>query len=90
LELLKLRFKEEELRDCEVMLADIIESKRINTNLHSLHPNVSLKHTLFYMTTAFNINAMILTRRYLFSALHSTESDPCERDDHISTLLAAN
>lgn len=51
LELLKLRFKEEELRDCEVMLADIIESKRINTNLHSLHPNIP-------------VNAMITSRHY--------------------------
>ncbi len=35
LELLKLRFGEAPLHQCEVMLKDISDSKRINTNLHS-------------------------------------------------------
>ncbi|KAL9188455.1 hypothetical protein ACHAXT_006833 [Thalassiosira profunda] len=35
LELLKLRFGEEAMRQCEVMIKDIDDSKRIQTNIHS-------------------------------------------------------
>ncbi|KAF9969232.1 Anaphase-promoting complex subunit 2 [Actinomortierella ambigua] len=37
LELLKLRFGDTDLHHCEVMVADMAESKRINANIHS-HP----------------------------------------------------
>ncbi len=35
LELLKLRFGESHLQFCEVMLKDVADSRRINTNIHS-------------------------------------------------------
>ena len=35
LELLKLRFGESQLHFCEVMLKDVADSKRINTNIHN-------------------------------------------------------
>ncbi|GJJ73425.1 anaphase-promoting complex subunit 2 [Entomortierella parvispora] len=38
LELLKLRFKENELHHCEVMLADIAASKRVNGNIAEARP----------------------------------------------------
>ncbi|KAF9349399.1 Anaphase-promoting complex subunit 2 [Mortierella sp. NVP85] len=46
LELLKLRFKEEELHNCEVMLADMTESKRVNANVYSLHPDIPVSATI--------------------------------------------
>ncbi|KAG0324196.1 Anaphase-promoting complex subunit 2 [Dissophora globulifera] len=42
LELLKLRFGDTDLQHCEVMLADVAESKRVNANIQSLHPNVMM------------------------------------------------
>ncbi|KAF9438826.1 Anaphase-promoting complex subunit 2 [Entomortierella beljakovae] len=46
LELMKLRFGETDLQQCEVMLADIAESKRINTNIQSLDPNLNVSATI--------------------------------------------
>lgn len=38
LEFLKIRFGENELHNCEVMLKDVADSKRINTNLQTVTP----------------------------------------------------
>ncbi|KAG0299802.1 Anaphase-promoting complex subunit 2 [Dissophora globulifera] len=46
LELLKLRFGDTDLQHCEVMLADVAESKRVNANIQSLHPNISVTATI--------------------------------------------
>ncbi|KAF9106308.1 Anaphase-promoting complex subunit 2 [Mortierella sp. GBA35] len=46
LELLKLRFGDTDLHHCEVMLADIAESKRVNANIQSLHPNMAVSTTI--------------------------------------------
>ncbi|KAF9581753.1 Anaphase-promoting complex subunit 2 [Lunasporangiospora selenospora] len=46
LELLKLRFGETDLHHCDVMLADIAESKRTNTNIQSMHPELSVDSTI--------------------------------------------
>ncbi|KAF9188469.1 Anaphase-promoting complex subunit 2 [Haplosporangium sp. Z 767] len=46
LELLKLRFGETDLHHCEVMLADVVESKRVNANIHSLHPDMPVSATV--------------------------------------------
>ncbi|KAG0263544.1 Anaphase-promoting complex subunit 2 [Mortierella polycephala] len=46
LELLKLRFGDTDLHDCEVMLADVAESKRVNANIHSLHPDMTVSATV--------------------------------------------
>ncbi|KAG0205884.1 Anaphase-promoting complex subunit 2 [Mortierella sp. GBA30] len=46
LELLKLRFGEADLHHCEVMLADIAESKRVNANIQSLQPDTKVSATI--------------------------------------------
>ncbi|KAF8937483.1 Anaphase-promoting complex subunit 2 [Dissophora ornata] len=46
LELLKLRFGETDLQHCEVMLADVAESKRVNANIQSLHPDMAVSATI--------------------------------------------
>ncbi|KAF9903822.1 Anaphase-promoting complex subunit 2 [Linnemannia zychae] len=46
LELLKLRFGDTDLHHCEVMLADIAESKRVNANIQSLHPQIAVSTTI--------------------------------------------
>ncbi|KAF9928852.1 Anaphase-promoting complex subunit 2 [Linnemannia zychae] len=46
LELLKLRFGETDLHHCEVMLADMAESKRINTNIRSLNSQMAVSATI--------------------------------------------
>ncbi|KAG0017366.1 Anaphase-promoting complex subunit 2 [Entomortierella chlamydospora] len=46
LELLKLRFGETDLQHCEVMLADVAESKRVNANIQSLNPNLNVSATI--------------------------------------------
>ncbi|KAF8972363.1 Anaphase-promoting complex subunit 2 [Entomortierella lignicola] len=46
LELLKLRFGETDLQPCEVMLADIAESKRIDANVQSFNPNLVVSATV--------------------------------------------
>ncbi|KAF9110207.1 Anaphase-promoting complex subunit 2 [Mortierella sp. AM989] len=46
LELLKLRFGETDLQHCEVMLADVAESKRINANIQSFHPDMTVNATI--------------------------------------------
>ncbi|KAG0279231.1 Anaphase-promoting complex subunit 2 [Linnemannia exigua] len=46
LELLKLRFGDTDLHHCEVMLADIAESKRVNANIQSLHPQMAVNTTI--------------------------------------------
>ncbi|KAK3837517.1 MAG: anaphase promoting complex subunit 2 [Linnemannia gamsii] len=46
LELLKLRFGDTDLHHCEVMLADIAESKRVNANIQSVHPQVAVSTTI--------------------------------------------
>ncbi|KAI7819902.1 hypothetical protein BC939DRAFT_458926 [Gamsiella multidivaricata] len=46
LELLKLRFGETDLQHCEVMLADIAESKRVNANIQTLLPDMTVSATI--------------------------------------------
>ncbi|KAF9127957.1 Anaphase-promoting complex subunit 2 [Linnemannia schmuckeri] len=46
LELLKLRFGDTDLHHCEVMLADIAESKRVNSNIQSLRPQMTVSTTI--------------------------------------------
>ncbi|KAF9957994.1 Anaphase-promoting complex subunit 2 [Mortierella alpina] len=46
LELLKLRFGEADLHHCEVMLADVAESKRVNANIQSLRPDINVSATI--------------------------------------------
>ncbi|KAF8947358.1 Anaphase-promoting complex subunit 2 [Haplosporangium gracile] len=46
LELLKLRFGDTDLHHCEVMLADIAESKRVNANIQSLRPQMTVSTTI--------------------------------------------
>ena len=43
LELLKLRFGENKLRNCEVMIKDADDSKRINSNVHSTVKNNNIR-----------------------------------------------
>ncbi|KAF9171683.1 Anaphase-promoting complex subunit 2 [Mortierella sp. AD011] len=71
LELLKLRFGETDLQHCEVMLADVAESKRVNANIQSLNPDVTplnitnIKSNLNGIDiVALNVSATIASRYY--------------------------
>ncbi|ORZ23771.1 hypothetical protein BCR41DRAFT_245908 [Lobosporangium transversale] len=46
LELLKLRFGEQDVQHCEVMLADIAESKRVNVNIQSRSQGIPVSATI--------------------------------------------
>ena len=59
LELLKLRFGEIPLHQCEVMLKDIGDSKRINTALHTVEGGCPE-----LQTQAFPVNALILSAQF--------------------------
>ncbi|KAM7342596.1 anaphase promoting complex subunit morula isoform 2-T4 [Cochliomyia hominivorax] len=56
LELLKLRFGESLLHNCEVMLKDIADSKRINAQIHSDHNYVETKE--------FDISSLIISAQF--------------------------
>lgn len=58
LELLKLRFGEAPLHQCEVMLKDISDSKRINTLLHEAGRDIDLN------AGPFPVNGMILSAQF--------------------------
>lgn len=51
LEFLKIRFGENELHNCEVMLKDVADSKRINAHLQSAEnqPEVKIKGIFCYL-----------------------------------------
>ncbi|XP_059088575.1 anaphase-promoting complex subunit 2-like [Tigriopus californicus] len=59
LELLKLRFGDAPLHQCEVMLKDIGDSKRINTSLHSADAGSAELNR-----QAFPVNAVILSAQF--------------------------
>jgi len=59
LELLKLRFGEVPLHQCEVMLKDISDSKRINSHLHSGEGECQELHS-----QVFPVNALILSAQF--------------------------
>merc|ERR1719210_2008558 len=59
LELLKLRFGDVPLHQCEVMLKDIGDSKRINSHLHSGEGECQELHN-----QAFPVNSLILSAQF--------------------------
>lgn len=62
LEFLKIRFGENELHNCEVMLKDVTDSKRINTHLQSVANKPQV------LTNIFNTPKNFLMQRLYFSS----------------------
>ncbi|KAF9134926.1 Anaphase-promoting complex subunit 2 [Mortierella sp. 14UC] len=73
LELLKLRFGDTDLHHCEVMLADIAESKRINANIQSLHPQMAVSTTI--------------TSRYYWPEIEEEEQEEFELPAPLQEML---
>jgi len=72
LELLKLRFGEVPLHQCEVMLKDIGDSKRINSYLHSGQGSAELTNH------SFPVNALILSAQFWPQFKAESVSPPSE------------
>ncbi|KAG0285062.1 Anaphase-promoting complex subunit 2 [Linnemannia gamsii] len=73
LELLKLRFGDTDLHHCEVMLADIAESKRVNANIQSLHPQMTVSATI--------------TSRYYWPEIEEDEDEEFELPTSLQEML---
>ncbi|KAF9575664.1 Anaphase-promoting complex subunit 2 [Mortierella alpina] len=83
LELLKLRFGEADLHHCEVMLADVAESKRVNANIQSLRPDINVSATIasrYYWPTIEDEPLVLpdpLKRYLLLHHVCTYKSDDC-------------
>ena len=77
LELMKLKFGEEDLTQCQVMLRDVVNSKRVNNQVHQLLP-----------TGASVLTALIISRHFWPSSQAQQSTSNTYLPPALETLLA--